>query len=495
MKKFTKAILAGAMCASMLAGCGAQNSIVQNSSEKKSGDDLPTIVWWLRYDDQKDQAMVSKAVDEIAVKNIGCHVQIKRIESGDYSQKLALALAGQEDIDICHMAPRYNFYSHAAKGAFLPLDELIEKYAKDTYNDIPEAFWDAAKINGEIYGIPNYQIVGRRNGFVVLKSLLDKYNFDLSKVTRLEDMEPFFEAVKNGEDSNMRIFSNAAGAYEWGLIHYIGLDPLGSEKYPAVVRCNDESLTVVNQFETEEFASFCNLMRKWYIKGYNPQQGSSDNSADLEMQGLSCARLDNIPPGYIPTFKKQRGGRDVDTVIIDPPFVNTSNVIATMNCVSKFSKNPDKAVQFINMVDQNIDNVYNILCYGIEGVHYNKIGENRIEKIENSGYDPNMSWEFGNNFNAYLYGEQEDNVWEETKKVNETAIVSNVLGFSPDTEPIKTEMASCEAVIGEYLGTLTLGAVDPEEKLPEFQKKLKQAGVDKVIEEFQKQIDEWKASK
>ncbi|MNP71628.1 hypothetical protein D3C76_1680420 [compost metagenome] len=39
------------------------------------------------------------------------------------------------------------------------------------------------------------------------------------------------------------------------------------------------------------------------------------------------------------------------------------------------------------------------------------------------------------------------------------------------------------------------GTIDPKEKLPEFRTKLKAAGLDKIIEEAQKQWDAYSASK
>lgn len=487
MKKM-KIAAVSMMAAAILAaasGCGS----------KGANGSMPTLNWYLRYEEQADQQLISDEVNKLTEAELGCRVNIKRIENGDYEQKISLALASGDSVDICHMAPRYGFYSNVSKKAFTPLDDLIKQYAQETYASIPEHLWDATKVDGKIYGVPNYQIVGRMNGFVVLKSLLDKYDFDLSKVEKLEDMEPFFEKVKNGEDSSLKIYGSASSAYEWGLIHYIGLDPIGSEKYPAVVRVDDEELKVVNQYETEEFENFCKLMRSWYTKGYIPKQGSSDGEADLKMQGLMVSWIDNIAPGYLPNFAKQCGDREVEGKVIDPPYVNTSNVIATMNCIGASSKNPELAMQFINMVDTDKNGIYNLLCYGIEDKHYKKLGENRIEKIEDSGYDPNVCWEFGNNLNAYLQPGQEDDLWEQTAQINENARVSNLLGFSLNTEPVATELAACTAAVSEYIGTLTSGAVDPEAVLPEFRAKLKAADVDKVIAEVQRQVDEWKKTK
>ena len=43
--------------------------------------------------------------------------------------------------------------------------------------------------------------------------------------------------------------------------------------------------------------------------------------------------------------------------------------------------------------------------------------------------------------------------------------------------------------------SLSLGVVDPNNIVPEFQSALKAAGIDKVIAENQKQFDAWRASK
>ena len=44
----------------------------------------------------------------------------------------------------------------------------------------------------------------------------------------------------------------------------------------------------------------------------------------------------------------------------------------------------------------------------------------------------------------------------------------------------------------EFGKSLYTGSVDPEEYLPKLQEKLEATGIDKVIDEMQRQIDEWK---
>ena len=61
-------------------------------------------------------------------------------------------------------------------------------------------------------------------------------------------------------------------------------------------------------------------------------------------------------------------------------------------------------------------------------------------------------------------------------------------------ENVTLEVANCKSVVSEYLEMLDLGLYGPD-KLAEFNQKLKTAGVDTIINELQKQIDEWYATK
>jgi putative aldouronate transport system substrate-binding protein len=74
---------------------------------------------------------------------------------------------------------------------------------------------------------------------------------------------------------------------------------------------------------------------------------------------------------------------------------------------------------------------------------------------------------------------------------NKSAKRSKALGFGFDPTPVKTEYAAVTNVVTQYKMPLETGSVDPDKVLPEFISKLKAAGIDKVIAEKQKQLDEW----
>jgi putative aldouronate transport system substrate-binding protein len=48
-------------------------------------------------------------------------------------------------------------------------------------------------------------------------------------------------------------------------------------------------------------------------------------------------------------------------------------------------------------------------------------------------------------------------------------------------------------VINQYLPGLNCGSLDPDKEILNFVKKLKEAGMDKIVAEKQKQLDAWLA--
>jgi putative aldouronate transport system substrate-binding protein len=70
-----------------------------------------------------------------------------------------------------------------------------------------------------------------------------------------------------------------------------------------------------------------------------------------------------------------------------------------------------------------------------------------------------------------------------------------VLGFAFVQDNVKTEMSQITNVTSEMYLPLIEGMADVDVALPKLQKSLKDAGIDKVIAEAQKQIDEWAKTK
>lgn len=67
---------------------------------------------------------------------------------------------------------------------------------------------------------------------------------------------------------------------------------------------------------------------------------------------------------------------------------------------------------------------------------------------------------------------------------------SPLLGFSANTEAISSEVAAISNVVNEYRPMIECGMAD-EKTYSEFIEKLYGSGMQKYLDEVQRQIDEW----
>ena len=484
MKKLFRAAALAIGFSLLCTACGTD-------TKTASREGIDKLKYVIKLNSQKDLPEIEAAVNDYIRDKIGAEIEFVRVDTGSYNQKLKTMLASNEQFDLMYDATSHNFAEHARNGAIMAIDDLVKEYAPKTYASIPEEIWKAAEVDGKLYGVINYQIIGRKHGFAYDKKLVEKYGFDAENAKTLEDIEPFLKAVKEGEAQDYIPFGALNQGFWTAMLTQNNFDPVISTTAPGMVRIDDPTNRVVNQYESEEFEHYCSVMSDFYQKGYIKKDAATiTNTTDVLSMGKTAVIYNNQKPGGIAETSTRMGGKEILLVPTAEAFANNDFASATLTVIGSQCKNPEKAMQFIELL--NTDKyLYNLMCFGIEDQHYKKVGENRIELIPDSGYNPNSSWEWGCQFNAYLLPTQEDGVWEETKAVNESARISNLMGFCFDTTNVKSEIAQCSAVVAEYMPALGTGAVDYQQKLQEFRAKLKTAGVDKILEEEQRQIDDW----
>lgn len=455
------------------------------------------LVWYVGGNGpQADLNTVLEEVNTYLEEKLNCTLKIVETDFGSYDQKMQMVIGSGEEFDLCYTANwSNNFYNNVNKNAFLELNDLLEEYAPELVEAVPQAGWDAATVSGNIYAVPNMQIWTMTNCISIDKEYVDKYNFDVDSVTELKDLEPLLAAIKE-DNPDMYPFAADAGGILGMMTQAMGYDELAGRNIPGVVMLDDEELKVVNQFELPQVMEHYKLMYDWSQKGYIRPDASTITSytADLAAGKHAVRVVGNLKPGLEVGEAEMYGGKEVVIVQMSDSWLPTSGITATMTAVSRTSKNPEKAVEFLNLL--NTDKyLYNLITQGVEGVHYEKLDGEYIAPIENSGYAPNADWMYGNQFLAYLKEGQVENDWEQTIAMNEAGKTSVAFGFVFDSTTVQNEIASVSAVVQEYQLSLDTGAVDPESVMPEFLNKLEQAGSQVIIDEIQRQLDEWNANK
>lgn len=453
------------------------------------------VVWY--YDGngaQADVEAVQNEMNKITVPAINATVKLIAVDWGNFDQKMQMAIVAGEKFDLCFTASwANNWLANISKGAYVELtDELLNQYAPTILAEMPEPAWEALKVDGRLYTLYNPQLYSIGIDLAVRKDLAEKYGFDPKTVTKLDDLNPFFEKILAGETG---VYGYTNATQLGNLSSVLGYEEVTGRDLPGVVVTGDDTLTVVNQYELPAVADTYKTFRDWYLKGYTRKDAATYGGDDLK-DGKSASRVGGgYKPGGDVEQKGFFGGRDVIDVPFGPALISSGSFSGTMTAVSITSKDVGRALMYLDLVWKDKD-LFNLIVHGIEGKHHTKDADGFVTMIPGAGYDYSaMGWMFGPAFNENILAGQSKTLWEETRALNEQGVKSALFGFNFDPTPVKNEIAKIESIRQEYGNLLMTGAVDPETVLPDFIARMKDAGSEKVIAEAQAQIDAWKASK
>jgi len=312
----------------------------------------------------------------------------------------------------------------------------------------------------------------------------------------LEDVEEMFGIVKAKEPELIITMPQFAGTQSVMTSGFITWDNLGDSL--GVLMDYGSGLKVVNLFETEEYKRNLEIIRKWYKRGFIWEDASiaADQANILVGAGKLFSYFANLKPGF-DRQESLRAGRELVMFEIKPPFATTSQVALVSLSIPVTSENPQKTMQFLNLMYSDPE-IINLLNWGIEGVHYVHVPQNDnlirfpdgVDAIT-SGYNLALGWQFGNQLLSYIWEGNNPDLYAEMADFNETAIKSKALGFTFDSSTLNNEIAALSTVMAQYRVPLENGALDPAIMLPVFTKALRDAGIDRVIAEKQRQLDIW----
>lgn len=476
-KKRVFALLSSLIILSAIAvGCS-------NANNASNTEETPTIIWYVPGNKQDDMASVMEAANQISEKEIGARLDLQMIDTGSFEERMNMYMASRADFDLCFTGYINQYITCIKMGGFYGMSELLDKMP-NLKNSIPDYAWKAVNVNDEIYAVPNLQVMAARPGVFILKQFADKYDFNKTEISNERELEPFYDKILANEKGVFPITSSDIKA-EWRKKYETVLT------LPHMVAELDDPTHKISWFpDLPEYQDMLKLKREWYVKGYiRPDIDSASTSALDLRSGKYASFTSNWKPGV----EKELANRHGHEVV----FVQTNETMLpnecgrdTMTAISATSKKPELAAKMIELVNINKD-FYNTICFGIENKHYQYLEDGiHIKLIENSGYSQLASWKFGNQFNAVLLEGQDENVWVETKKMNDEARRSTLIGFIPDVSPIKNEIAQCSAVQAEY-SILNSCSEDYTKYYEDYRIRMYDAGIQRIIDELNRQVAEW----
>lgn len=476
-------------------GNGGASSGNNAESSKSSGaeDDGPieelTVAFPIVSPDLSGLELVEQEMNKITESKINVRVKFMPINAGEWLQRTNLIFSSNEKLDLTYV--HGTMYSNmVAKGMLKPLDELIGEYGSGITASLEPKYLNAAKIGGKTYSIPSVRDLAGSYGYTIRKDLVEKYNIDMSAIKTLDDVANVLQLLKEKEPDMVPISTGGNQSFRDVYKFY---DELGDNM--GVLPHYDNDLKVVNLFETQEYADFIKRIRVWYKAGYILSDAATNKLSLVELMssGKVASYIGMQKPGF-DSQETKNNGVEVVSAELNPPYSTTSNITVAMWGIPVHSKLPEKTMKFLNLMYEDAD-IVNLFTWGVGGTHYVKVQDNIIKYPEGKdatsvGFN-SLQWMFGNQFKAYVLENNDPEIWSKMKEFNESAKPSKALGFIFDGSNVKTEYAAVSNVINEYKLSLETGSVDPDKILPQFNAKLKAAGIDKIVAEKQKQLDEW----
>ena len=492
MKRFrvlTKFLLFMFSAVLVLAGCSKESSSGKQEDSGK-GEPYEVSMAYITFTKIDDLPLVQEEINKIAKEKINATIKLVPINGANYQQQTNLMLTGNEKLDLLVTSSFFGYNTQAAKGQLVALDDLLKSNGKDILEVLPEHLLEGNKVNGEIFGIPSMRDWGSYYGYIMRKDIVEKYNIDLSQVKTFTDLDAVFKIVKENEPALTPIVNTGQGSTVTTVLAGGKFDVLGDSL--GAVSFKTEKM--VNMFEEPEYVNAVELARKWFQAGYvlKDSATSQEASANIVKAGKGFGYFSHMKPGF-EVQEKGITGHEMVSVKLSDVYSYTDAATGFNLSIARNSQNPEKAMEVINLLYTDKD-VMNLLANGIEGKHYEVKPEGVIslpEGVTESNYVFGQ-WQIGNNFLTYPWEGNDSDYWEQMKQHNDSAIFSPAFGFTFNPDPVKTEVAAAMNVLNQYRVGIETGTLDPDKSLPEFNKKLKDAGLEKIIAEKQKQYDEWK---
>lgn len=496
MKRVISALLGVSILSTMAVGLAGCNG---------GGGSSDTLTWVCLGDKPADHDTVMAKVNELIEPELGMKLDIQYIDSASYTEKTKMKMASKEPFDLIYTGYVNEYQTAVNMGGLYDITELMDniKMSDGTtvkMSDIIEDYYiESAMVNGKIYGIPNIQVISNPSDIEMEKPVADECGVDMEGLQEAALANVNYETCVAYMD---KLTNEVAKIKEKrpDLYSVNPFDPSASNIYEEIlggvgIRKDGSSDEIIILHETQEAQYGYDTMRKWYEAGYIRSDIASKGStaATTEEKRQYGMTSGTWKPGQEVYFKNERG---VDPVYAfnAEPYVGRKNALLTMISVGANTKHPEEAVKLIYMLNSDKE-LFNTLCWGLEGVHYTKNADGTVKEIEGSGYQQigQNAWRYGNQFNGFVMEGQPADVWEQTEKMNDEARKSPALGFVPDTTAIDSEIANVANVKAEYKARVSYGTSPRSEYWDEYCQKLKDAGIEKIRDEIQKQYDAWKA--
>lgn len=445
-----------------------------------------------------DSDLVFGELNKKLKEKINATVEVQFLDWSDWGQKYPLIFAADEDFDLIYTSNWAFYTDQAVKGGFLELNEdMLKKYAPQTWENMPQVSWDQAKINNKLYMIPNNNLEVINKVVLYREDLRKKYN--LPEINSKETYADYLKTIAANEKGITPFGAKAADGWKWHELDQTLLEEnndfrLIDKRLPIAFKLDDATGKLFNIYETPEFKELLG-----YYKDLADNGGWSKNAVTNKndvWQDMKVGKVASYAHGLgtvgFNLAEARRDTPNLEFAIADiAPDSKKIAAISTQNgmAIHSTSKNPERSLMLLDLL-QNDKEIHDLTMYGITGTHYNPEGDDKFTAGTSPGnYTGFSNWGWNSKLNRQdvAYPKEADDIfngWE--PKVFHFALETFVF----DDSKVKTEVANIGNVMVRYGIPLEYGIINDIDKgLADLIAQLKAAGIEKVQKEMQSQVD------
>ncbi len=486
-KKLFSLILATVLVGSLLSACGGGGSA--------SGEPVEINIQFVGlHEENNDIPAVEEAINAITVPEINVKINIIPLFIGKLATETSLGIAGGEKMDIVTVGLTHPVSTMVAGGMLMPLDDLLESNGQDAMAATANVS-EAQKIDGVTYGITGYTSAATAGGFVYNKDMAEEYGLDMHDFITLDELTAIGETLK----SEGVYLTSFAGSSELNFKFFNTIEVYGTSGAYGVIMDPANSTKVENIYETEEFAEYCRTIKEWNDSGYLTPDQLTDTTT--VQQYLTQQSIFGTSTAYTPAQIASWTNPDFETAVLQVTegISTTAGAIEFMLGIASTCENPESAMDFINLLYSNAE-VANLMQYGIEGQDYvavegteNVITTEGTPNEDLNGYYTRFA-HFGDPDLLKIVTPLTDSLYEDRAAFDAASPKSLSFGYSFDGSAFSAEAGAIASVMLKYMPTLNAGeAPDVDAEIANFVADLKAAGIDDIIADNQRQLDEYLA--
>ncbi len=510
MKKVIALLLAFVLLAAALSGCTSipaetqpadaaaekaeDNAPADDNAEPADEDvEYPVIKFGLLVMQvPQDLQMVQDELCKITRREIGCDIELIPLELGTFAQKVNLLVSGGDDaIDIVWCFMWSTLASAVANGQVICLDDLMEKYGYMLEGSYVELSLEGGRIGGKQYGIPRYLGMATHPTWDMDAEMAEKIGLHDNDEITLEQLTEYFKKIREIDPDTPLIATDATNVLMDRDYAIVDADGYG------VIFDYMNDTTVESYFHSAKFDRLVGLIKEWKELGafmpdaLNNTEARSDYFDAGKAYGLFAGHYDAELDGRA---YSNNGRKAIGTFVGKAPLATNNYAY----CITTTCKHPEEAFKLLCLMAQNKE-FEDLIVQGIEGVHYviNEDGLTTYPEgvtMQTVGYAA-ANWAQMNCALCTPPATMGADYYEKMIRSNDEADKPLIFGFTVDMTPVNDELTSVNNAVNQYLHAILVGAVDDIDGTVEaFRAALDAAGMDKIIAEEQRQLDEWLAA-